>query len=137
MVTDWVESNSVRDYTSVISVPEFLEWFWDVEECSDTRLNQIKHSRQADFIIGNLVIDAVLPDTVLFSTLSLDSEATLAQWWEPIRLEEYFVIRQVSQTGNSKKLMQLTQDYQQVRAVTSQPVEGIAKNLNSGLLRRC
>ena len=49
----------------VMSVTGFLgEWFWDMEECSETRLYQIKHSRQAVFIIGNLVIDAVLLDTV-------------------------------------------------------------------------
>ena len=54
------------------------KWFGDIEECSDTRLDQIKHSHQAGFIIGHLVMNAVVLDTVFGLCLLTAKELALS-----------------------------------------------------------
>ena len=56
------------------------EWICDIGECSDTRLNQIKHSPQADLLSATLLSTSCYSvDTVFFDNFSLDSEVIRAQ----------------------------------------------------------
>ena len=67
-------------------------------ECSETRLYQIKHSRHAEFIIDNLVIDAVLLDNVFSGHFFLWTAKLL--WFSGEKLSDW---RSTFSSGRSVK----------------------------------